>query len=60
MSAIIRVNLVGGTLKLKTFRQLRRCEMNHKVPVMRLGSVYAVWWSNKDKLEDHHFLHHPQ
>jgi hypothetical protein len=41
-----QVRVPGGTLKLKTYRYLRRRERDRKVPVCRVGSIYVIWWSN--------------
>jgi hypothetical protein len=47
----VRVRLIGGTLKLKSFRDLRSVERDRKVPVWRLGNTYIVWWSNRRQRE---------
>jgi hypothetical protein len=43
----IRIKLPGGTLKVKTYRELRTQERDRHVPVMKMGSVYLIWWSNR-------------
>lgn len=43
----IRIKLPGGTLKLKTYRELRTRERERRVPVWKVGSVFVIWWSNK-------------
>lgn len=40
----IHVPLIGGTLKIKTYRELRQRERDHVVPVWRLGNIYFTWW----------------
>ncbi|MER8387325.1 hypothetical protein [Mesorhizobium sp. M0968] len=42
-----RIKLPGGTLKVKTYRELRSRERDRRVPVLKLGSIYLIWWSNK-------------
>ena len=42
----LRIRLPGGTLKFKSFRELRTRERDHLVPVLRLGSLYIIWWPN--------------
>ncbi|ESZ30555.1 hypothetical protein NKI66_30060 [Mesorhizobium sp. M0518] len=37
----------GGTLKVKTYRELRDRERDRRVPVLKLGSLYFVWASAK-------------
>lgn len=39
----------GGTLKIKTYRELRTSERDRHVPVMKVGSIYLIWWSAKQK-----------
>ncbi|MER8476331.1 hypothetical protein [Mesorhizobium sp. M1163] len=41
----VRIRLPGGTLKMKTYRELRARERDRRVPVMKMGSLYFVWWS---------------
>jgi predicted ABC-type transport system involved in lysophospholipase L1 biosynthesis ATPase subunit len=38
----LRIKLPRGTLKVKTYRELR-------TRVMRVGSVYFCWWSSRDR-----------
>jgi hypothetical protein len=45
----IRLKLPGGTLKVKTYRELRSSERARRVPVMQMGSMYFIWWSNRHK-----------
>ena len=40
----IRFRLPGGTLKFKRHHQLRQREMNHEVPVWKVGPIYVIWW----------------
>jgi hypothetical protein len=40
----LRIRLPGGTLKLKSYRELRSRERDRLVPVLRLGSLYVIWW----------------
>jgi hypothetical protein len=42
----VRIKLPGGTLKMKVYRELRERERDRRVPVMKMGSLYFVWWSN--------------
>lgn len=42
----LRIRLPGGTLKMKLYRELRDRERDRRVPVMKMGSVYFIWWSN--------------
>lgn len=39
-----RLKLPGGTFKIKVYRELREAERAHKVPVLRMGRLYFVWW----------------
>jgi hypothetical protein len=48
----LRIRLLGGTLKVKSYRELRARERERRVPVMKLGSTYFVWWSNPKKPDD--------
>lgn len=43
----LRIKLPRGTLKVKTYRELRTRERDRRVPVWKVGSVYFIWWSNK-------------
>lgn len=43
----LRIRLPGGTLKVKTYRELRTRERDRRVPVVKVGSLYLIWWSNK-------------
>ncbi|MER8977481.1 MULTISPECIES: hypothetical protein [unclassified Mesorhizobium] len=43
----LRIRLPGGTLKVKTYRELRDRERDRRVPVLKLGSLYFVWASAK-------------
>jgi hypothetical protein len=45
----LRIRMPGGTLKVKAYRELRGRERERRIPVMRLGSIYFVWWSNQEK-----------
>jgi len=42
----LRIRLPGGMLKMKLYRELRDRERDRRVPVMKMGSVYFIWWSN--------------
>lgn len=42
----LRIRLPGGTLKVKTYRQLRVRERERRVPVVRIGSMYVIWWKD--------------
>lgn len=41
------VNLPRGTLKFKTRQYLRTAEIDRRVPVLRLGGLYIIWWPDK-------------
>ncbi|MER8956449.1 hypothetical protein NKH80_26500 [Mesorhizobium sp. M0904] len=45
----VRIRLPGGTLKMKTYRELRARERDRRVPVMKMGSLYFVWWSKRQE-----------
>ncbi|WP_202596357.1 hypothetical protein [Mesorhizobium loti] len=51
----LRIRLPGGTLKVKIYRELRDRERDHRVPVLKVGSLYFVWASAK-----HHSHRHDQ
>lgn len=40
----LRFRLPGGTVKIKTRPFLRRAEINHEVPVVRIGRYFMIWW----------------
>ncbi|AZO42321.1 hypothetical protein EJ076_15105 [Mesorhizobium sp. M7D.F.Ca.US.005.01.1.1] len=42
-----------GTLKVKTYRELRDRERDRRVPVLKLGSLYFVWSSAKHHSHKH-------
>ncbi|MER8798287.1 hypothetical protein NKH75_29665 [Mesorhizobium sp. M0984] len=42
----LRIRLPGATLKVKTYRELRVRERERRVPVVKIGSVYVIWWKN--------------
>lgn len=48
----LRIKLPGGTLKIKTYRELRSSERDRRVPVWKMGSVYFIWWSAKQKPDE--------
>ena len=48
----LRISLPGGTLKVKTYRELRVRERERKVPVKKMGSLYFIWWSGQQKSDD--------
>ncbi|TPM38145.1 hypothetical protein [Mesorhizobium sp. B2-3-4] len=48
----VRIRLPGGTLKIKFYRELRSPERQRRVPVMKMGSLYLIWWSNNRRLQD--------
>jgi hypothetical protein len=50
----MRLKLPGGTLKVKTYRELRQRERDRRVPVMKIASLYFIWWSDKQKQRDRH------
>ncbi|MER8680405.1 hypothetical protein [Mesorhizobium sp. M1405] len=43
----VRIKLPGGILKMKVYRELRDRERARRVPVMKMGSLYFIWWSNR-------------
>ncbi|MER8478450.1 hypothetical protein [Mesorhizobium sp. M1163] len=43
----LRIRLPRGTLKVKTYRELRTREHDRRVPIMKVGSLYFIWWSNQ-------------
>lgn len=43
----VRIRLPGGTLKMKVYRELRERERERRVPVLKLGSLYLIWSSNR-------------
>jgi hypothetical protein len=45
----VRIRLPGGTLKMKFSRELREPERQRRVPVVKMGSLYLVWWSNSQR-----------
>ncbi|TIM07623.1 hypothetical protein [Mesorhizobium sp.] len=45
----LRIKMPRGTLKVKTYRELRTRERDRRVPVLKMGSVYFIWWSDKQK-----------
>lgn len=47
----LRIKLPKGTLKVKTYRELRTRERDHRVPVFKVGTIYLIWWSTKQKPE---------
>lgn len=42
-----RIKLPGGTLKIKTYRELRARERDRRIPLWKIGSLYFTWWSNR-------------
>ncbi|TIW49770.1 MAG: hypothetical protein E5V72_05850 [Mesorhizobium sp.] len=45
----VRIKLLGGTLKMKVYRELRERERTRRIPVLKVGSVYFSWWSNRQR-----------
>ncbi|MER8602805.1 hypothetical protein NKH48_03285 [Mesorhizobium sp. M1233] len=46
----LRFRLPGGTLKIKTYRELRVRERERRVPVWKIGALYVIWWrTNLDR-----------
>jgi hypothetical protein len=43
----LRIRLPGGTLKVKTYRELRDRERDRRVPVLKVGAIYFVWSPGK-------------
>lgn len=48
----VRIRLPGGTLKVKVYRELRVRERDRRVPVLKMGSLYLIWWSNRQRPVD--------
>jgi hypothetical protein len=48
----VRIRLPGGTLKMKIYRELRARERERRIPVVKIGSVYLTWWSNRRRPSD--------
>ena len=42
----LRIPLPGGTLKMKSRRELRSRELERRVPVLKVGSLYVTWLRN--------------
>jgi hypothetical protein len=45
----VRIRLPGGTLKMKVYQELRERERARRIPVLKLGSLYFSWWSNRPR-----------
>jgi hypothetical protein len=45
----VGIKLPGGTLKMKVYRELRERERARRIPVLKMGSVYFTWWSNRQR-----------
>ncbi|CAH2395367.1 hypothetical protein [Mesorhizobium escarrei] len=45
----VRIKLPGGTLKMKVYRELRERERSRRIPVVKIGSVYLTWWSDRQR-----------
>lgn len=45
----MRIRLPGGTLKMKVYRELRERERARRIPVLKLGSLYFSWCSNRPR-----------
>ncbi|MGX9575170.1 hypothetical protein [Mesorhizobium sp. f-mel] len=43
----VRIELPGGTLKMKVYRELRA--RTRRIPVAKIGPVYFTWWSNRQR-----------
>ncbi|PAP94843.1 hypothetical protein CIT31_11980 [Mesorhizobium wenxiniae] len=48
----VRIKLPGGTLKMKVYRELRERERTRRIPVLKVGSVYFTWWSNRQPQDE--------
>ncbi|RWD39243.1 MAG: hypothetical protein EOS34_02065 [Mesorhizobium sp.] len=48
----VRIKLPGGTLKVKVYRELRERERARRIPVVKIGSIYLTWWSNRQRPPD--------
>jgi len=46
----LRIKLPGGTLKVKTCRELRTSQRDRRVPVRKMGQLYLVWRSSRQKI----------
>jgi hypothetical protein len=42
------LRLPGGTLKIKSYRMMRGVERDRRVPMVSIGPVRFIWWSNAD------------
>lgn len=38
--------LPGGTLKIKSYRMMRSVEREGRIPMLTIGSIRVIWWSN--------------
>ncbi|RWO19560.1 MAG: hypothetical protein E5Y16_19295 [Mesorhizobium sp.] len=45
----VRIRLPRGTLKMKVYRELRERERARRIPVLKLGSLYFSWGSNRPR-----------
>lgn len=45
----LRINLPGGIFKVKTYRELRERERDRRVPVLKIGSLYFIWWPSQQR-----------
>ncbi|MGX9177144.1 hypothetical protein [Mesorhizobium sp. BHbdii] len=45
----VRIKLPGSTLKMKVYRELRERERTRRIPVVKVGSIYLTWWSNRQR-----------
>jgi hypothetical protein len=45
----VRIRLPGGTLKMKVYRELRERERARRIPIVKIGSLYFSWWSNRPR-----------
>ncbi|MER8950721.1 hypothetical protein [Mesorhizobium sp. M0959] len=45
----VRIRMPGGTLNVKVYRELRDRERARRIPVVKIGPIYFIWWSNRQR-----------
>jgi hypothetical protein len=53
MAYSFHIPLGPRVLKIKNASALRRSERERRVPVMRIGRVYLVWWPRNGPRREH-------
>ncbi|QPC95953.1 hypothetical protein [Mesorhizobium sp. INR15] len=48
-SAGAKAPMPGGIFKVKTYRELRDRERDRRVPVLKIGSLYFIWWPSQQR-----------